>query len=190
MYKLSFTLKEIKDILISILTLSLIFSYPEILITPSIFLISFLSVGLGFMGHELSHKFMARRLGFFSEYRMWTQGLILALILAFITNGMFVFAAPGAVVFGAYWFFTQPTKENIGKIGLSGPLFNITISLIFGFLNILYPYYLFRIISDINAWLAIFNLIPFPPLDGHKVFAWNPKVWVIVMVLGFFGMIV
>ena len=27
------------------------------------------------------------------------------------------------------------------------------------------------IIVDLNLWLAIFNLLPIPPLDGSKVFA-------------------
>jgi len=33
------------------------------------------------------------------------------------------------------------------------------------------------VIAWFNAWIAVFNLIPFGMFDGLKVFAWNKKVW-------------
>jgi Zn-dependent protease len=187
MDRFSFTGKEMKDILISVAVLSLVFSYPEVLSFPAFFLIALLSVGTAFMGHELAHKFTARSFGFFSEYRMWPQGLLLAVFLAVISNGGFIFAAPGAVVFGAHWAFSQPTREKIGKIGLSGPLFNIAVALLFGLVLFIFPLAVFRTIALINGWLAIFNLIPFPPLDGSKVFAWSAKIWALTLVLALIG---
>ena len=32
-------------------------------------------------------------------------------------------------------------------------------------------------VSKINFFLGAFNMVPFPPLDGSKVMAWNPLVW-------------
>jgi Zn-dependent protease len=29
----------------------------------------------------------------------------------------------------------------------------------------------------VNAWLSVFNLLPLPPLDGYKVAAWSPFIW-------------
>jgi Zn-dependent protease len=35
---------------------------------------------------------------------------------------------------------------------------------------------------SLNLWLAAFNLLPFGPMDGAKVFKWNPLVWGIITV--------
>jgi Zn-dependent protease len=35
----------------------------------------------------------------------------------------------------------------------------------------------------INFWIAGFNLLPFGPLDGKKIFLWNPVIWVITMAI-------
>jgi Zn-dependent protease len=58
----------------------------------------------------------------------------------------------------------------------AGPATNIALALIFGFIMRLWggaldPNLLgaFGIIVMVNLWLAIFNLIPLPPLDGSKV---------------------
>src|SRR3989344_6005937 len=60
-----------------------------------LFLISLGTAGLGFLLHELAHKFVAQRYGCAAEYRAFDQMLYLALGLAVIIG--FLFAAPGAV---------------------------------------------------------------------------------------------
>ena len=41
--------------------------------------------------------------------------------------------------------------------------------------------------SRINFFLALFNLLPLGPLDGAKVFTWDPKVWVLMMGIAAIG---
>jgi len=70
-------------------------------------------------------------------------------------------------------------KNGAGKIAVSGPLSNLAIAVIFGVLVRTLPLFgipadsplfmLFAYISYINVLLAIFNLVPIPPLDGSKV---------------------
>ena len=187
---MDFSRREIKDIMISVTALSIIFAYPEVIIQPAFFLTSLLTVGIAFIGHELMHRFVARKRGFFSEYRMWPQGLLFALLLAFISNGSFIFAAPGAVVFSAYWAFRNPTLEDIGKIGVAGVIFNISLLYASIILFIFSHAALFLFMATINAWLAIFNLIPFGMLDGSKIFAWNKKVWLATLILALSGFII
>lgn len=182
-----FTRREMKDILISLLVLSIVFAYPEVMYQPLFAVTSLLTVGVAFVGHELSHRFVARRMGFHSEYVMWKQGLIMALLFAFISNGTFIFAAPGAVVFASYWASRGPSAEQIGKIGIAGTVFNTVLVYLSLALYLLTGSPLFSYMGIINGWLAIFNLIPFGPLDGRKVMKWNLRIWLLVLLLAVAG---
>jgi Zn-dependent protease len=69
---------------------------------------------------------------------------------------------------------------------LSGPLTNILLAilcvpLILTGLPIISL--LGQIGMQINAWLAMFNLIPFMGIDGEKVLAWNRYVWALAGLL-------
>jgi len=143
--------------------------------------LSFLGITTAFFFHELSHKFMAQKLGLWSEYRMFPQGLFLALFLGFLTP--FVFAAPGAVMFrgGAKSYET-------GKIAASGPLANIIIALVTFILytTVFYEAQIGSIIGFIcliNAFIATFNLLPLGPLDGIKIIRWNATIWIIMLII-------
>ena len=109
----SFSALEIRDITISLVALSLVFSFPEFLTEPFFFVTSLLVVGVAFMGHELSHKFTAIRYGFWSEYRMWPQGIMMAVLFALASGGAFIFAAPGAVYFSGGSFFNQNMSPKV-----------------------------------------------------------------------------
>jgi Zn-dependent protease len=182
-----FSRKEVKDIVISVIVLSLVFAYPDMLVSPVFFVASLFVVGVAFIGHELSHRFVARKLGYFAEYRMWPQGIMLAIFLTLVSNGNFIFAAPGAVVFGSFWAFRKPTMNEIGKIGVSGVVFNIVLMFALIGINIIYSHWILMYAALINAWLAIFNLIPLGPLDGVKVLHWNRGVWLIAFALAVIG---
>ncbi len=183
----NFTAREVRDIIISMLVIAVIFAYlingrmfndNLIALIPALLV----AVGLGFILHELAHKYMAIRYGFYAEFRMWLEGLIFALFTAFLLG--FVFIAPGAVyIHGEYI-----SREQNGKISIVGPLVNIILALFF---LILIPFinpnptdllgFIFANIVKfgfiINSILAAFNLIPLGIFDGAKVIKWNPILW-------------
>ena len=153
---------------------SSIFS-PEFIIY---FIISLLTVGLGFILHEIAHKYVAQRYGCWAEFRADDRMLIFTVISAFLG---FIFAAPGAVYIQGH-----VTVEKNGKISLAGPVTNIVLSILFLSLIIYLPYLglLTTALSfgyRINAFIALFNMIPFMNFDGKKIIKWNKIIYFVTI---------
>ena len=188
--------RERNDLIISWLTVSLAFAWigTEIftrggLITfISQFIIMLVAVGTGFILHELAHKYVGIHYGAKAEFRAWKQGLLLAIGLAVLTNGAFVFAAPGAV----YVYGKNISVKQNGIISLAGPVTNILIAITFGILIALVnPEGLGAQIMVstvyVNFFLAAFNMLPVFPLDGSKVFVWSKTTWITTMAIAVAG---
>jgi len=144
--------------------------------------VSLLTVGIGFLLHEIAHKVVAVRFGqvaaFRADYRMLGFAIVGALV-------GFLFAAPGAVVHRG-----RITARENGRIALAGPVTNLLLAVVF-----LVPYLAAEAVGaggfvtalatrglQINLLLAGFNMLPFGPLDGRKIRAWSTPVWAVVAV--------
>ena len=137
-------------------------------------LISALTVGIGFLLHELAHKLVAQRYGCFAEFRANMNMLIFAILLSF--TGI-ILAAPGAVMIrGAV------NKQKNGLISAAGPATNLVLAFVF---FIMLNIGLFTSISKygfmINAWIGFFNLIPFGIFDGYKIMKWSKAVYALMV---------
>lgn len=185
---MKFGTEELKELAISAVVIGFIFAWimrknPIFsgIAFFIVFMVMLVAVGAAFIFHELAHKFVAQRYGCWAEYRMWETGLIIAFFLA-VTVGM-VFAAPGAVYIESRYY--QISKRENGLISLAGPLTNLTLGI--AFLTLTFKEGIIGALGSVgffvNTWLALFNLIPFPPLDGSKVMGWNPAVWGMVFVI-------
>lgn len=178
-----------QDIAISVIVLSIAFTNIMHGFSIMNFITSVFAVIFVFLVHELSHRGVAKYYGFSARYVAWPFGLLLSLITSFAG---FLFAAPGAVQISPYSerfaFQLRPmTKREYGIISLSGPASNLVIGFISLMLLFLYPNALLYAIATLSFWLAFFNLLPIPPLDGSKVFIWNKIVWFIAIVFAIIG---
>lgn len=171
-----FTKEEIRDLAVSTLAIALIFAYPRF----ELFFFYLIAVVLAFVFHELAHKLVAIKFHCAAFYQMWPLGLMIGFLFTLL--GLKILA-PGAVIirpyrFGRWGFRTgRLTVPENGIISLAGPAVNLAIALIF------YPFPALGFLSDINAWLGFFNLLPIPPLDGSKVIAWKPWLWFMFIIM-------
>ncbi|HEV8360850.1 MAG TPA: M50 family metallopeptidase [Candidatus Thermoplasmatota archaeon] len=145
---------------------------------------AFVLVLLGFLLHEMAHKFVAQRLDLWAEFRASAGGLVTALGLCIFTT--IIFAAPGAVL-----IVGNATRRDGALISIAGPLTNIVIG--FAFL----PFVgaspnptefgglgnFFQAAVLVNALLAVFNLLPFPPLDGSKIVRYSIPLYLGMLAL-------
>lgn len=187
-----FSSREIRDLLIAWLALGVAFALffgggataiyrPDFVL---LFIVSFLTAGVGFLLHELAHKIVAVHYGQLAEFRADFGMLILAILTALAG---FIFAAPGAVHHRG-----RITRRQHGLVALAGPLTNLLLALVFlpllaasvDFLVMLGVYGV-----GINLLLAAFNMIPFGPLDGKTVIRWSKLVFLVVFVLAVFSTI-
>jgi len=145
--------------------------------------------------HEVAHGFVAERLGdptarLAGRITLNPKKHIDLYMSIFLPLLLIISGSP--IIFGAAKpvpvdpFNLKEGRKDIALVSLVGPLTNIVIAIIASsliklitfashdFLNspVLSIIYLLLLqITRLNLLLAIFNLIPIPPLDGSKVFA-------------------
>lgn len=186
------TRRERSDLLIAWIAISIAFSLIFIRggVTLEAFLvfllISMVTVGIGFILHEMAHKFTAMRYGYWAEFRKDNLMLLVAVAMAALVG--VVFAAPGAtVIYGTYI-----TREQNGKISAAGPAVNLVLCAVFAILSGVAGLLSIPLLSltgmvglQVNAMIAAFNMLPVSVLDGKKVLAWNPAVFAVLIVAAF-----
>ncbi len=108
-------------------------------------------------------------------------GSIIVPLFCVIFPTRFIFGWAKPVPVNPYNFKDQKYGEL--KVALAGPSANLIIALFFGLIMRFFPEiissssFIFTYIVFINILLAIFNLLPIPPLDGsHIFFTFFPKL--------------
>ncbi len=167
--------------------------------------------------HEYAHGFVAVKLG---DPTPRYQGRLTLNPFAHIDW----FGAACIILFGFGWakpvqvnqrYFKSP-KRDMALTALAGPVANLLMALISLLICnltrlfytesiatvITFVYYIFYYIADINIYLAVFNLIPIPPLDGsrllsaflpnkyyYKIMQYERYIFLAVLALLWFGIL-
>jgi Zn-dependent protease len=197
------TVRERRDLIIAWLAIAiaftLIFVRPFGRVIPELilffFVVSLFTVGIGFILHEMAHKFTAMKYGFWAEFRRDNLMLVVAVALAALVG--VVFAAPGATMI----YGPAITREQNGKISAAGPLTNLLLCIPFAILlglgsvfnATIFGINAFALLGmvglQVNAMIAAFNMLPVSVLDGRKVLSWNPAVF-FVLIAAAFGILI
>jgi hypothetical protein len=220
-WKNIFELNELKDLIPVILILAFGFSYQTCLgLSKSCQLIKTISLGSWFgnfflvlilvaisvLVHEAAHKIVASKFMAVVKSKLWLSGIIVMLLLMFLSNGWVIFAALWAVLIRP-WRLFKPGKPfpHLGPreralIGLAGPMANLGLAL---FAKLIGP--VGAKLMVINIYLAIFNLLPLltllpilalqrgreilrrtpfetPYMEGDYVLFGNRPLWVFVFI--------
>jgi len=122
--------------------------------------------GVGFISHELAHRYVARSKGFYAKFRADKRTLGLVVLTSFFG---FVFAAPGGVNFKG-----EPNMREKMRISRAGPVVNIVLAVIFAVLK---PGHIAHYGYSVNAWFAFFNMIPVAGLDGEDIYRYDKMMF-------------
>lgn len=142
------------------------------------FFLTTLAAAIAYFGHIAPQKIYALSCGYQAEFKTWWLGLVIALVLCFISAGSLTLVLAGNVglIFmvrlrlGQFRYCYR--HEDQAVAGLWGILGSLIIAMIFQIFNLAFPENLFFeegvIISLIYAICSVF---PLPQLDGLNIFA-------------------
>lgn len=161
--------------------------FDEIILRVATMMPGFL---LGIVCHEAAHAYAAMRFG--DNTAKYQGRLSLNPAVHYDPIGTVLFPLIGAAIGGVMFGWAKPVpvdaryfkniRQGIFWVSFAGPLANILLAILSAFLLavmiVLIPQNLYLYDSFfmmlrwsvmINIILAVFNLIPFPPLDGSKM---------------------
>lgn len=189
-----FTTHELRGITISILVIAFIISFKEWGTTAfnlkvGLFNLfnAILIVALSILVHDAGQRIWGLAIGFRVEYKMWSFGLLIALIVAFISNGSFWLIVPAGFMLhhlaGHRLGFFRYGINYFGQamVALAGPLFTLMLIILLKILNALYPNPLIQKAIIFNVVYAITCMLPIPPLDGSKIYFGSRMLYAFVL---------
>jgi len=179
-----FTPLEARSLAIAILVTAFVFSFKEwgygsafdFKIGLFNYFNAVLIVALSFLVHISMQRVWSLGTGFRLEWKMWSFGLLFALIMSFLTNGFIWLIIPGGIILhhmGGHrlgWFRYDINYWALGLIAALGPIASIILVMVFKAIGVFVSNSLIDKLIIFNIAYALYSLVPIPPLDGSKIF--------------------
>jgi len=174
---------ELVNVLVTVIVLAFVISFRDwgpgaavdLKIGSINFLGAFFIVALSVLAHLSSQKITALRSGHIAEYRMWTFGLVFALVFAFLSRGYIWILVSGGIMLHhlaghriGFWRYGI-SDLVIGLSALAGPSANILLAIILRIIENYWPSALLAKAIGFNVWYAVWSMLLIPPLDGNRV---------------------
>ncbi|MEZ0394555.1 MAG: site-2 protease family protein [Desulfurococcaceae archaeon] len=151
------------------------------------FALSSLAAVLAVIPHELAHRGAARRMGMEGRYVLHPIGLALTLASALPFIPLKVVMPGVTLVFPLFYVEPGEARRIDGVVSLAGPATNIAIATacsaalaLWGWGHPLAWLATYEV-GLVSSWVALFNLLPVPPLDGYKVLRWRPPLYLFAL---------
>lgn len=178
-----FTPHELRGLIISILAIAFIISFKEwgttrFDLTVGIYNLfnAILIVALSILIHDAGQRIWGLAIGYRIEFKLWSFGLLIALIIAFVSNGNLWLIVPsgfmlhhlaghrlGRFRYGINYF-------GQAMVALAGPLFTLMLVILLKVLSIFSANPLIHKAIVFNIIYLITSMLPIPPLDGSKIY--------------------
>ena len=189
-----FTRSEIIGLAISIIVIAFIISFKNWGTTAFNaasglfnFFNAILIVALSVLVHDTGQRLWALSIGYRIEFKLWSFGVMIALVLAFVSNGSLWFVVPGGFLIHHLaghrlgWFRYGINYFGQAMVALAGPLFSLTLLIFLKILNSFAPNPLIQKAIIFNAVYIITSMIPIPPLDGSKIYFGSRMLYAFVL---------
>lgn len=178
-----FSPSELRGFIISILVLSFIVSFREwgrerFSLISGLFnwFNAALIVTLVFIVYNFVQRIAGWSVGYNAEYKMWTIGLLIGLIVAFVSRGRIWVLLPGGVLIhhlaghrlGHFRYGLNYFQH--GMVAVAGTFALITMAALFKILNTVFYSSLLDKLILFCVVFAIYDIMPIPPLSGSRLF--------------------
>ncbi len=179
-----FTPGEIRGLIITIAAIAFIISFTEwgdesgvnISLGLVNFGIALLIAGFSFLFHLSAQRITSLYAGLRSEYKPWTFGLIIGVIIAFLTNGKAWVILPGGIILHHLaghrigWWRYDIAYVTIGILSMWGSVASVFLAMALKLVNGFVHSPIIDKMILVNVAIAIYTMLPIPALNGGKMF--------------------
>lgn len=179
---------ELRAFLISLLACAFIFSFSDMLRLEysgalRSFIMAMIIAAIAIGVQLLAHRYFCMVAGFKPEYRIWWYGILIGVILAFVSRGKLYILIPGGLV--AYHLTGMRLGQfryglNYWPLGLTaimGSVSNIVLAIIIKILLVFVSSVFLEKLLVFTLWYAVLTALPIPPLNGSHLFFASRKTY-------------